>query len=93
MIIAGILMVAGAFLAFACSFMAALLYGGGYPAHSPWERYFTLYCAGIVASIAVPSITWWLLLPRVRWLGLAALMAFEALLFLVWVYYRTLSPS
>ncbi|MEV6596612.1 hypothetical protein AB0M36_07045 [Actinoplanes sp. NPDC051346] len=91
-IIASILMAVGAYFAAAFSFVAALNYGGGPISYHPWKLWFTLFCAGVVACIAVPSIAWWLLLPRARWFGPAALLALQTIWIAVFVYYRV-TPS
>ena len=83
LIIAGFLVVVGAFCATACTLVATFQYRGGYLAEDPWELWFTLACTGAVASFAVPSIAWWFLLPRVRWLGTAALLALPVVWILV----------
>ncbi|MEV8506134.1 hypothetical protein AB0368_15065 [Actinoplanes sp. NPDC051475] len=88
MIIAVILMVVGEFLATACSVEASWQYDGGIFSDRPWEFWFALACAGVVASLAVPSVTWWLLLPRVRWFGPAALVALQGAWILFLVYER-----
>jgi hypothetical protein len=86
-------MAVGAYLAAAFSFIAAIQYGGGPLSKHPWELWVTLSCAGVVACIAVPSIAWWLLLPRARWFGPAALLALQTVWITVFVYYRVRSPS
>ncbi|MFI7597926.1 hypothetical protein [Actinoplanes sp. NPDC049681] len=92
-ITASILMVVGEFLATACSVEASWQYDGGYFSDHPWKLWFTLACAGVVASLAVPSVAWWFLLPRVRWLGPAALVSLQAAWILFLVYEYTKPPA
>ncbi|GIE78577.1 hypothetical protein Aph02nite_45270 [Actinoplanes philippinensis] len=92
-IIAVILTVAGEFLATACSLIASWQYDGGFFSDHPWQLWFALACAGVVACLAVPGIAWWLLLPRVRRLGPILLVAVQTAWILYLVHQHTTSPS
>jgi hypothetical protein len=72
---------AGALGAFSSGFMALLQLGGF--ATKPWQLWFSLYTAGTIASLAVPAVVWWFLLPRVRWWGVGAMAAALALYILL----------
>ncbi|MEV4705609.1 hypothetical protein [Actinoplanes sp. NPDC049316] len=91
-IIAVLLMVVGEFFATASSVAASWQYDGGIFSDHPWQLWFALFCACVVACLAVPSIAWWLLLPRVRWVGPAILLTLQAAWISFLVYQYTKPP-
>ncbi|HWG99654.1 MAG TPA: hypothetical protein VNV66_10085 [Pilimelia sp.] len=56
---------------FSFGFMALLQLGGF--ASQPWQLWFAAYSLGAVVSLAVPTVAWWFLFPRVRWWGVATM--------------------
>ncbi|MEV6596611.1 hypothetical protein AB0M36_07040 [Actinoplanes sp. NPDC051346] len=77
-VVAAVAMVIGAALASFCTIMAVFQYGGGFLADEPRLPLLALYTLGIPVCLTIPIITWWFLLPRARWFGIAALVLTEA---------------